>query len=302
MLAFNVKEFSVINKMCEGTSSTHRHERWGLTPSRNTFATALETAYPMPLAKMIATQFVVALQRIGIAMPHGTLAQISQHDGAVLSALRAQVGNQPRASRLPPLIPQFAAKLAITGFREDLPAYEVNHKLSSSLAVRATNAPTSLPKGAKLLQSGTALLPSNVLQGGAFVSGQHLSQEEVERVAEIYKCQDVQRDGFCETQVWGVPWSEQAFAEQMVLFGHPSKLEFCLPQVLKDAVYGYKSMEERERMSYRASKLGYWLKVMMSLKEDEKRLKRDMDGDVAKVLGSKNIWLVGGHVEVDAVQ
>ena len=168
ILGFNVDEFSVINKMCEGNSSTHRHEKWGIDASCNKFATALETACPMPLARMIATQFVVALQRMGVAMPHETLAQISQHDAAVLSALRAQVGNQPKASRLPPLTPQFATKLAITGFREDLPMLEVNHKLSAALEVQTTNAPTSLPKGAKLLQSGTSLLPSTVLQGGGF--------------------------------------------------------------------------------------------------------------------------------------
>ena len=145
MLGFNVDEVSVINKMCEGTSSTHRHEKWGIDASCNKFATALETAYPMPLVRMIATQFVVALQRMGIAMPHETLAHISQHDAAVLSALRAQVGNQPKASRLPPLIPQFAARLAITGFREDLPMFEVNHKLSAALEVKTTNAPTKVP-------------------------------------------------------------------------------------------------------------------------------------------------------------
>lgn len=69
----------------------------------------METAYPLPLARLIASQFILALQRLGIATPPETLEQVSGHDGAVLAALRAQAGNQPKATKLPPLIPHFAA-------------------------------------------------------------------------------------------------------------------------------------------------------------------------------------------------
>ena len=50
MLAFNMEEFAIINKRCDGVTSTHRHDRWGLDHAANRFATAMETAYPLPLA------------------------------------------------------------------------------------------------------------------------------------------------------------------------------------------------------------------------------------------------------------
>ena len=291
MLAFNVEEFAVINKMCEGTSATHKHEKWGVDSAQNKFATAVETAYPMPLARLIATQFIMALQRMCISLPPSTLSQVTERDGSFLSVLRAQTGHQSRVSKLPPLIPTFAAKCTLSGFRDDLPEFEVNQKLSSKLEVHTTNAPTVLPKGSKLLQIGTSLLPSSVLSRGVFVSGQHLSQEEVERIVSSSEAATNVRDGFCESQVWGVPWTETDFAQQMLKFSHPSTLRSCLPQVLKDVVESYKVMSAHERMSYRASKLGYWLKVLIDLKGKEQELKDAMDGDVKLILQSKNICL-----------
>ena len=88
------------------------------------------------------------------------------------------------------------------------------------------------------------------------MSGQHLSQDEIDRIVGVYNSIGPQRM-VSARQVWVVPWTETDFAKQMLRFGHPATLEPCLPQVLKDVVHGYSSMEERERMSLRASKLGY---------------------------------------------
>lgn len=94
-----------------------------------------------------------------------------------------------------------------------------------------------------------------------------------------------------ETQVWGVPWSEQQFVEQMVKFGHPMTLRSCLPEVLREAVELYQTMDVHERMAYRANKLGFWLRRLCELKDDEAKLKRSMDADVARILQPKNILL-----------
>ena len=114
MLAFNAEEFATINRMCDGETSSHKHEKWGLAADGTKFATSLEMSYPMKLARTIALQFVVALQRLRIQMPPETLSEISANDNAVLPALRAQRGLQPRASKLPPLIPTYGARVAST--------------------------------------------------------------------------------------------------------------------------------------------------------------------------------------------
>ena len=77
----------------------------------------------------------------------------------------------------------------------------------------------------------------------------------------------------------------------MVKFGHPATLDTGLPQVLKDAVDKYGTMDAQQRISLRASKVGFWLKRMVELKGDEKRLKDSLHPDVATVIRQKNILL-----------
>ena len=111
--------------MCQGVTATHKHEKWGIAGPSQQFATSMETAYPMPSARAIASAFILALHKRGIRMPLKTMADIQDIDSAMLPAMRAQTGLQSKASKLPPLIPLFAAKLAITGFQSDLPQHEL---------------------------------------------------------------------------------------------------------------------------------------------------------------------------------
>ena len=87
----------------------------------------------------------------------------------------------------------------------------------------------------------------------------------------------------------GIPWSEKGFAEQMVKCGHPA--ETGLPQVLKDAVDRYGTMDAQQRVSLRASKVRFWLKRMVDFKFEEKKLKETLNPDVAAVLHQKNMLL-----------
>ena len=116
MLAFNHHAFRAICKTCPGTSRSHRHAKWGFDKLNNRFATASETAYPMKLARVIATQFIVALQQLGIKTAPEVLSEITCEDAQFLPVIRAQAGLQPKASKLPPLIPTFAQKFSLSGF------------------------------------------------------------------------------------------------------------------------------------------------------------------------------------------
>ena len=292
MLAFNTPEFTAINAMCPGTSATHRHDKWGVA-ANNKFATAMETAYPMPLARMIAIQFVVALQARGIAMPPESLQEIKDNDLQALPALRAHSGVQPRASKLPPLIPTFAARVSISGFKQDLPSMTLLQKLGEQTTVQTQFSPTVLPKGAKLVQQTACILPPFLLESGAMFSRQKPSEEEIQRMVDAVgaKAGGLTKAGFCETQVWGIPWTEDEFVQQMVKFGHPSMIGVGLPTPLVKVTDAYGSMDAQQRMAHRATKLGYWLKVLVSLKDDELKLKQGMHPDVTQILGCKNVLL-----------
>ena len=93
-----------LNRACPGVSSTHHHKPWGLVDGARSFATREETAYPLPWAFAIASCLAHAATADGWVRP--TL----DHEPSELSLphLRAITGNQPKASRMPPLVSEFA--------------------------------------------------------------------------------------------------------------------------------------------------------------------------------------------------
>ena len=109
-----------------------------------------------------------------------------------------------------------------------------------------------------------------------------MEQPEIDRIVE--KCGDTAllKPGACETQIWGVPWTEEQFTQQMVAFGHPATLQSGIPAILRETIQRYRDMDVHQRISYRASRLSFWLKQMVALKEQENQLKASMDSDVVK--------------------
>jgi hypothetical protein len=159
--------------------------------------------------------------------------------------------------------------VALNSYEDDLPQYVVQRKVNSNLTVPTFNAPTGLPKGPKLLQVSPHC-------------GQHLEQPEIDRIVEKSADTALLKPGACETQIWGVPWTEEQFTQQMVAFGHPATLQSGIPAVLREAIQRYREMDVHQRISYRASRLSFWLKQMVALKEQENQLKASMDSDVVK--------------------
>ena len=102
-LVHNVPTFLLLNLRCPGESSTHRHAPWGRTRN-NTFATAEETAYPIPLCKSMAQCIIQELLSRGFQPPPSSLASgcIDPHHSA-----QTFVGQQPRGKKIAPLVPEF---------------------------------------------------------------------------------------------------------------------------------------------------------------------------------------------------
>ena len=102
MLAHNHKVFNQLSKICPGESKKHRH-----------LPTSEETAYPIQLARDVAQCFVQALSEAGMKLPPNQLQDMTSSSEAVLQAVRAQSGLQPKYSKLPPLVPEFATIVAV---------------------------------------------------------------------------------------------------------------------------------------------------------------------------------------------
>ena len=77
----------------------------GFDKDKRKFATSEETAYPMGLAKMLANCIAMALINLGIKAPEETLHQLKSTSVKSLQQMKAATGLQPKASRIPPLVP-----------------------------------------------------------------------------------------------------------------------------------------------------------------------------------------------------
>ncbi len=111
MLAHNHIAFNQLSKLCPGEPKKHRHPPWGTRPAGH-FATREETAYPIQLARDVAECFVQAAEA-GMKLPPSQLQDMTSSSEAVLQAVRAQSGIQPKQSKLPPLVPEFATIIAV---------------------------------------------------------------------------------------------------------------------------------------------------------------------------------------------
>ena len=77
--------------------------------------------------------------------------------------MKPATGLQPKASRIPPLVPTFKARVKLQAMTELLPEFQLYQKCKKDIKLDAPNDPV-LPKGAKLL----AIQPAKTLsdEGG----------------------------------------------------------------------------------------------------------------------------------------
>ena len=267
MLAHNHPAFKAINAKCPGQNSKHRHAAWGVNSKTKKFATSEETAYPMGLAKMIANCFVVALQSLGVQMPGQTMLEVNELSLSYLQKLRATAGVQPRASRIPPLVPTFKRKLQ-TKPDATTSSFRLFQKAPKQLS-------DNLPKGSKLLAI-SPLFPTEM--GGD-------SRTVEMKVRNHDHCKDEM------VQTWGIPWTPQEFVKQAAMAKHPMQLNQLLPKRLRDVIAVYKNLSVQQRIIRRTSKLGFWVNRAKELSNDEAEFHASLHPDVSAVLKGKRLLL-----------
>ena len=92
---------------------------------------------------------------------------------------------------------------------------------------------------------------------GVFVSEQQICEDDLNRIVSMCQVPQPVRLGTCETQLWGVPWSEDQFIEQMVKFGHPTTVKSGLPEVLQSTIEFYQATNLQERLQVQSIQAGF---------------------------------------------
>ena len=258
----NFSEVQNIAAVCDGN---HKHEPWGFNvhKGKRIYATSLEVHYPTALCDKIAETFVLALQKQGI------IAEV--HAPANLAA-RSVAQNHPASNKIAPLVPEFKTK-CIALFFNDHCIWPHSHDF--------------IPK-AKVLQKaewgcdGLQSLQSNIQEQcdmwhvDAFV--------DVRGVA-------LEFPGVFVLKLFGIFWSEEEFVEQAMRAKHPLSLDAAVPQQLLEALRFTVERDEAEIARVRAVFFAEWTKRAMQLEKDEKKLKEEMNCNVANAVKGKRILL-----------
>lgn len=277
MFAFNAEEFFVLSALCPGQSKAHRHAPWGLKAD-NTFATSDETAYPMGLAKLIAVAFTRILVHEGIGALPETMDEIQPWSLKTLQKMQAVTGHQPKSSRLPPLVRAYKTKVKLKGTLSKLPSGPVLRRVKQDIVL--VNIPRQiLPKGAKLLSLDT-MSSLSVMGDGLIDDGGAILD---------LGCNSNVDDDVIMVQTWGIPWTPDEFVQQASSAGHPSSVRSFLPEALQKCLEMYRTTNVAGRVANRAATVKFWLKRVLSLRQDEAELHTKLDTQVESVIKNKKI-------------
>ena len=231
------------------------------------FATSAETAYPLGLARAIATCFALALKDEGWIPP--ALSMAADWVEPSLNKARAVAGSQPKASKLPPVVAEPKIVLVIRGPPEFFRAIQPMSRLKQSWDL-----PDQIKSECRVIPAESQLLRSTPLQvmGGSDTSGRSFPLGEIE-------------------QAWGVPFSPSEFVDEAIKNGHPKSFRVLLPKPLEKALHLNTESNLHELVDMRARWFRKWLTRSKEVAAEEKELKSNMPKHLSKILAQKNLIL-----------
>ena len=280
MFAHNHSAFATINMKCPGVSAKHRHERWGLTKSG--FATSEETAYPFALAKIIANAFAGALLSLKLQAPPEIFSELQADSSQVLQAIRGQTGLQPKAQKLPPIVPEYQTLIHVTNTRDKLPSSQLAFRLKTAAVV------TCVTSGKSITIPAYSKLISEQLKNDASLNGgtdQGINELESNRST--------------VSQTWAIPWSPMQFVKEASRAGHPVGLRSFVPKVLHDVAEFYRKTKVHDRIKFRAQQIKHWVNRCKLLTADENKVHEELPVHARKLTNAKQkILVVAGNVRV----
>ena len=280
MFAHNHPSFAAINMKCPGVSSSHRHEKWGVT--KRGFATSEETAYPFVLARTVAHAFAKALLSLKLTASAETLGELQTSSSQVLQAIRGQTGLQPKAQRLPPIVPEYQTWIKVTNTRSNLPSSQLSFRLKRAVAIQC------LTSGKKITIPAYSKLVSEQLHNDTASN-----RGESESIVSEVKVNDSnQPDVSTVSQTWAIPWSPMQFVtDEASKAGRPASLKSFAPTVLHEVTEFYNNTRAHDRIKFRADKIKHWVDRCKMLANDENKIHEQLPAHAKKLMHNKRFLL-----------
>ena len=249
-LLHNHSGFQVICKTCPGESKQHVHKPWGYDVDKQQFSTKEEAAYPVGLAYDIACVFANEAVKRGWLPPLNQLAE-----GPTLQHLRAVTAVQPRASKLPPLVPEFKV---------------IHHKK-------------------RPLDESDPCLPGSSLQAmwqGIPAGAKYLKKTPLRSIGEESAGATPHKN-----MAFGIYHDPGEFVEEAVKAGHPAQWNSVLSQALEEALERNLTLTPKQLCQARLQTLADWSSLAKDLQQDENKLHATMPEHAQSILQGKRILL-----------
>lgn len=252
-LAANFSQVQTVSGTCDGK---HKHAAWGVVAkgAKRVYATALEVHYPTKLCEAIVDAFVLALSFKHCCVPEPSFA--------INAGAQVLTGIQRATSKLPPFVPEFAAKLLVlTDANNDVVWPQCNplmkhHKLLYRFAVGSSD------DCKEVLQNIHPACNSFGVDGS------------------IITVDDLR--GATDACFYGVPWEPEHFVKHAMTSAHPSAVEAVLPKALRECIQKRVHMSDKEIAITRHKFAAKWARRASELVQEEAKLKQSQDPGVAQ--------------------
>ena len=245
--------FENITEMDLACDKGHKHLPWGRVmddTGRLIFATSEEAQYPRKMCVALVECVMRKLQTLGLQQMPQDLSEVQGQQFFTSAASRVSAENQPRKSKLPPLVPEHSSVAVFYAPESQDMGTPLLTKLGTSKVVfTKTGLQESVPQHSKFLRRSVLTDPPEFWGKGKV--GQFSNEK-------------------CVELAFGLPWSYEDFIKRAVDAGHPTNFCKLIPSDIETAVQMHVQQDFGIISQRRLEWCKKWLKRAMQLDKEEK--------------------------------
>ena len=249
-IAANFKNITEMDLACD---KSHKHLPWGKVmddTGRLIFATSEEAQYPRKMCVALVECVMRKLQTLGLQQMPQDLSEVQGQQFFTSAASRISAENQPRKSKLPPLVPEHSSVAVFYAPESQDMGTPLLTKLGTSKVVfTKTGLQESVPQHSKFLRRSVLTDPPGFWGKGKV--GQFSNEK-------------------CVELAFGLPWSYEDFIKRAVDAGHPTNFCKLIPSDIETAVQMHVQQDFSIISQRRLEWCKKWLKRAMQLDKEEK--------------------------------
>ena len=278
----NCKAIEAMNISCDGK---HKHLPWGFAYDddlRQVWATSLESQYPKKMCVVLTSLILnFAATKQLVLKPH-YLEGALDHPLKQTQFSQVTAGRQPRAAKVPPLVPDFSSVATfVAADVQDLPCALMSKTPKAFVLHTKHEVQVEIPANSRLLRiSARADLRDGGVCGG--LQSNKKAKGEVP-VADVLK--------YPLEVAFGLPWNWDSFTQRACQTGHPALKLAGVPEELKAAVDKHVEWTGEQLCNFRIAWCRKWLVRAKELDKQEEQQRALRAAHVASATADKRLLL-----------